>query len=176
LSARRGIAWVPARDGDRIFGSMYGLPSWRVEQGHGSFITLEFGEPHVDVGEVAARSFRFPDGETASLARRSARVHGEWHLWIYMCGWSISVEDRELAHFESDRAAVARALGVLNGQALTRYEAVGDGDQRWRFVFDLGCTVEVWPDDASDAELWTLYEPSGSTVSMFATGEYTQSE
>ena len=138
-----------------MFAPMYGLPSWRVEQGHGSFITIEFGEQTRFVG-------------------RSAHVHGDWHLWIYMCGWSISVDDQELAHSESDRVTIARALGVLNGQALTRYEAVAGNDTRRRFTFDLGCNLEIWPyedDKPAEAELRTLHEPTGSIVSVFATGE-----
>jgi hypothetical protein len=173
------MTWVPARDGDRIFGPMCGLPSWRVEQGHGSFMTLEFGEPHVEVREVASRPFRYANGEQTRFRRRSADVNGEWHLWIYMCGWSISVEDQQLAHSESDRVTIARALAVLNGQALTRYEAVADDNPRRRFAFDLGCNLEIWPfenDEPAGAELWTLYEPTGSTVSMFATGEYKRSQ
>ena len=30
----------------------YGLPSWRVERGVGSFLTLDFGKPHVRIDEV----------------------------------------------------------------------------------------------------------------------------
>jgi hypothetical protein len=100
-----------------MFEQMYGLPSWHVEQGHGSFITLEFGEPHVEIGEIRSHPFFITDGQQARFPRRLAHVHGDWHLWIYQCHWSISVEQQLLAHSESDRVTIARALGVLNGQA-----------------------------------------------------------
>jgi hypothetical protein len=37
------------------FAPLYGLPSWRVERGVGSFLTLDFGEPHVRIDEVILR-------------------------------------------------------------------------------------------------------------------------
>jgi hypothetical protein len=34
------------------FESVYGLPSWRVERGVGSFLTLDFGTPRVRIDDA----------------------------------------------------------------------------------------------------------------------------
>jgi hypothetical protein len=31
------------------FSKIYGLPAWQVRKGVGSFLTLEFGEPHLQI-------------------------------------------------------------------------------------------------------------------------------
>lgn len=82
------------------FAPIAGLPSWEVRRGHGSFVTLEFGAPRVEISDVQA--LRKPiAGETLEVPSRSAYVHGEWHLWIYCCEWSLAWRDREIGHSES---------------------------------------------------------------------------
>ena len=34
-----------------IFQPLYGKPCWQVKQGYGSFLTFEFGEPHLHIRE-----------------------------------------------------------------------------------------------------------------------------
>jgi hypothetical protein len=61
------------------FDPVRGLPSWEVRRGHGSFLTLEFGAPSVEVGDV--RTLRTPiAGERLPVPSRGAYVRGEWHL------------------------------------------------------------------------------------------------
>ena len=104
-------------------------------QGIGSFVTLEFGDPGVEISEPRLRRWLPREGEPEMFMERSVHVHGEWHLWIYCCLWSLSIEGRELAHCESDYITIARALGVLNRQALATVEADVDGGST--FSFDL---------------------------------------
>ncbi len=33
------------------FSPLYGMPCWNAKHGHGSFITFEFGEPHLEIHE-----------------------------------------------------------------------------------------------------------------------------
>ena len=61
---------------DRSFAKLLGLPCWGVKRGWGSFLTLEFGEPHLEVVEPRLSDSLYPKVRAAA-ARRSAHVHGD---------------------------------------------------------------------------------------------------
>jgi len=101
--------------GLEVFEQIVGLHCWNVRRGHGSFLTLDFGDPSVVVGESRQRTVQLR-GLDRELMIRSAVVRGEWHLWIYCCEWSLSVGGHPLAHSESDDVTMSRALSVLDGK------------------------------------------------------------
>src|SRR5436190_21978946 len=96
-----------------VLNRLLGLPSWLAERGHGSFLTFEFGRPELRVGEVREVTHPFSEGVAITSRLRSAYVYGDWHLWIYCCNWSISVDGQELAHSESPDITMRRAIYVL---------------------------------------------------------------
>jgi hypothetical protein len=153
------------------FDPIHGLPSWEVRRGHGSFVTLEFGEPSVEISDVQALPARIA-GERLQVPRRSAYVHGEWHLWIYCCEWTLSWRDRQIAHSESSDLEMNRGLKVLNGQSLTAVTA-GSPDGRSSFAFDLDCVLATRPSEnaADDLEQWMFFQPSGDVLSLRADGQ-----
>lgn len=150
------------------FHEIYGLPSWYVTKGEGSFVTLEFGQPHLKIWGPRLMRTRI-EGLTEKAERRLAVVRGEWQLWIYCCQWSLSHFDVQIAHGESSDHTINQALRLLNGQALTdvRIESVA----RTTFQFDLGCELSTWPAslDAYDGEpvdQWSFYKPDGTVVTL----------
>lgn len=152
------------------FAPIAALPSWEVRRGHGSFVTLEFGAPRVEISDVV--TLRKPiAGERLSIPTRSAYVHGEWHLWIYCCEWRLSWRNREIGNWESPDTEMNRALGVLNGQILTNVIA-GTADGRSSFAFDLDCLLVTrpTPDAERDEEQWMFFQPSGDVLSLYADG------
>jgi hypothetical protein len=40
------------RDFEKVFKGILGKPCWDVKPGHGSFLTMEFGKPHLEVREL----------------------------------------------------------------------------------------------------------------------------
>lgn len=157
------------------FKPMLGKPSWLVRQGHGSFLTLEFGDPVLTVRAPRERRVLLGDSVPPRLLCRETSVGGTWHLWIYCCEWSLSYEDAELAMSESDDTTIARALGVLDGQALAQVELdVDDGSTR--FTFDLGGTLFTRPAPHGvyhdPVVQWMLFQPSGRVLSVRADGMY----
>jgi hypothetical protein len=161
------------------FEPMLNLPSWKVERGYGSFVTMEFGEPFVEIRRPAPMPV-FIEGAPGKTLQRDAYIHGQWHLWIYCCDWQLTLNSVLLAHSESDDITMNRALGVLNGQALTGVK-VWPHDGRSQFTFDLGCTLTAspYPDDIDRVyrtgepdELWLLCEPSGQWLTVRADGTY----
>jgi hypothetical protein len=155
---------------ERAFRRIYGKPCWGVKQGHGSFLTFEFGESHVVVHEpvIASRSAS-PDVRKA-LARRRAFARGQWHLWIYCCSWQVLSRGRSLAHSESSDTKIHRAADLLNGQKLVRFSILPRKLQ-CIFEFDLGGTLKTEPYD-KESEQWLLYEPSKKVLLLRADSRY----
>jgi hypothetical protein len=157
------------------FSPIIGLPSWSVRQGHGSFVDLEFGEPVLTVGSPENRLIFLDEAPPRTLVR-PARVSGEWNLWIYCCEWSLMLNGTQLAHCESDRVRIARALNVLNGQSLTDL-TVDPGTAKTDFSFDLGCTLRTRPAppgtyEHEPVEQWLIRNPSGVWLTVRGDGGY----
>lgn len=158
---------------NKIFKPIYGKPSWQVEQGYGSFLTFDFGEPHLRVREPRQASEQASEKVRKNLARRLVYVRGAWHLWIYMCDWRIMFHDQELASSTSNRRTIRKATIELDGQALTQVTIKDDLISI--FEFDLGGKLEVTPNYdvyEKDVDLWLLYEPSGKVFTLRADRQY----
>lgn len=125
-----------------------GLPAWGVKQGYGSFLTLDFGEPMLEVSEQRSG---------LEGLQRSAYVHGQWHLWIYCCHWRVLHDGAQLAWSEDNRDVIEIAACRLNGQKLSSTD-IDPQRGRSNFRFDLGGSLETWPygDDPSDPQ-WILF-------------------
>lgn len=160
------------------FGPLLGLPCWLTRLGHGSFVTIEFGQPVLDIREPRLAPVDI-DGATPTSMQRSAYIHGQWHLWLYLCRWSVALDGTQLAHSESDGITINRALHVLDGQALTDVR-VDPANGSTGLVFDLGCTVAIvpYPRSSPPAEpdtLWLLYQwvdSPGHVLAVRADGRY----
>jgi hypothetical protein len=157
---------------------LHGRPCWGVQRGHGSFLTFEFGQPRLHLREpMPPNPSRSPAIERL-LARRGAFVHGEWHLWIYCCGWLVTQGGERVGESSSHRR-MDRAARELNGQALVAVSAdLKRG--RWRFDFDLGGSLETIPYSRRSRyydpliEQWHLYQPDGHVLTVRADGSYRQ--
>ena len=154
----------------RAFAPVIGLRSWLVRRGYGTFITLEFGDPHVGVRH--ARKTTFAGRRVRS---RLSAVHGEWHLWIYGSSWKLDLEGELAAHSEADGVDIERALAILDGQSIQRVD-VETRTGSTVFQFDLGATLRVesiGPDESGDPEdLWLLYQPTGQVLTVRSDGSY----
>ena len=126
---------------------MLSRPAWGVKQGYGSFLTFEFGEPKLEIKEGISPK----DG-----MRRSAYVHGQWHLWIYCCHWRVLQHGTQIAWSEDANEVIGRATTSLNGQKLLGVSVDCDAGSS-TFTFDLGGLLETWPygDDPTD-EQWII--------------------
>jgi hypothetical protein len=161
------------------FEPIYGKPCWQVKQGHGSFLTLEFGTPELFESEVRERPRNRQRMKTWKLiAPRQVYVHGNWHLWIYCCEWKLTLGlGREAKiHNESSRKQIASALHILNGQKLTKV-SINAKTGSSVFEFDLGGRLTTkrrkkLNEDGEPDENWMLFEPSGHVLTYRADGKY----
>lgn len=154
---------------ERIFRKIYGKPCWGIKQGYGSFLTFEFGEPHIVIREPIMASKTASQKVRRGLARRLVFPHGDWHLWIYRCDWHVLARGKRIGGSSTD-AKIRRAADFLNGQKLTRF-SISPRTLRCVFRFDLGGSLMTRPFDKK-REQWLLYEPSGNVLTLRADGRY----
>ena len=151
------------------FAKLIDKPCWGVKPGWGSFLTIEFGKPHLVVREPrdsTSKSKRV----RAAFARRAVRIRGEWHLWLYCCYWAVLDQTGRVMGDATSKRSIVRAAGFLDGQALVDAAFVERG-VRTTLKFDLGATLITRPYDRS-SEQWLLYEPNGKVFSLRADKRY----
>lgn len=141
-----------------LFKPLLGHAAWSVRGGVGSMLTLEFGAPHIIVREPKVPNPKRSERVRRLLGRRHVSVRGDWHLWIQYCEWKITVSDGSCDSEGFAWRQPDECLADLDGQRLI---GVGGGSlpNSWRFEFDLGGTLELWPSTEYEAtdNLWSLY-------------------
>jgi hypothetical protein len=155
----------------RAFAPLVGLPAWQVRRGHGSFLTLEFGAPHLKIREPKVAPPDMDEQVAAQFRRRLVIPRGEWHLWIYCCHWRVLSGGEEVAWSEASDDEIGAAAKELDGQLLTAAEA-DPAQGTSAFEFDLGATLQTWPYGSGDDTQWMLYMPSGDVFSYRENGFY----
>ncbi len=74
----------------RIIEPLLGRRAWDASIGHGSFITVEFGNQPID-----------------------DKTRSEWHLWIYCCAWYISDGDTLISACNDQREKMQGAIELI---------------------------------------------------------------
>ncbi len=135
---------------------LVGLPVWHPRQGHGSFLTFEFGDARLDA------SGRFD--------------RGAWHLWIQMAAWRIEGASTVLAGCEDTRELIADALALIDGRELTSVIATGPAlDTVFSFSDVHLRTFGLWSRAGEDDRLdnWWLFRPDDHVLAVTRGGTWT---
>lgn len=134
---------------EKLFRPLVGQRAWGAKVGWGSFVTVEFG------------------------ARRlqHRHFHGDWHLWLYQCDWTLRSETHELANSESKKGMMQLAVENLNGAELA-HVAFNPADMVTEFTFDriLRLRCQPYSDAEVDEECWMLFLPDKQVASLDARG------
>jgi hypothetical protein len=154
---------------ETVFRGVYGKPCWGVKPGWGSFLTFEFGEPHLIVREPIVATKRASEKVRKALARRQVYARGDWHLWIYCCDWEVICKGKHVGD-SSTTIKISRAADILNGQKLISFSILPRKVQSI-FKFDLGATLRTSPFDVK-SEQWLFYQPSEKVLVLRADGRY----
>jgi hypothetical protein len=154
---------------EKVFGKLFGELCWGVRPGHGSFLTLEFGKPHLEIRESVVAKQGASAAVLNRLASRTVNVRGEWHLWIYCCDWQVFSAGKRIGD-SSTKLKMRAAADCLSGQKLVRFSQSAR-NSRSEFGFDLGATLRTRPFD-SKSEQWMLFEPSRKVLVVRADGRY----
>src|SRR5262245_27099799 len=102
----------PVTSISNAFADVVGTPARQERRGYGSFLTFEFGEPHIEIREPIDSTSKYKRVRRL-LARRRAFVRGDWHLWIYCCDWKVTQNGKRMARRESKDDKIARAVDHL---------------------------------------------------------------
>jgi hypothetical protein len=154
-----------------VFKSVSGKPCWNVRIGHGSFLMLEFGRPHLEIREPIVAAKSSSKGVREHLARRRIFVHGQWHLWLMDCDWVVQKKGKRLGDSRTKTSA-RRAADFLNGQKLIQF-SIAPGSVETVFEFDLGLTLKTFPYDTRGVQ-WLLFDPSRKVLRLRADGQYSR--
>jgi hypothetical protein len=106
------------QDPEDVFLPVIGQFAWLVKRGHGSFLTMEFGSPHLIVREPITVSPNSLPQVSKRLAMRRVYVTGDFHFWMIEADWRLCVADDTVTSDDVDRARVDRCLDELDGQRL----------------------------------------------------------
>lgn len=148
------------------FGPLTDLPCWHTTSEFGSWLSLRFGQPRLDIREGN------PDAKSDRLKRRRVDVEGDFLLWIEMGAWELVENQERLFHSEQPRASLRRAAARLEGQKVSGVEIL-TAPFCTVFKFDLGSTLHVRPaeDAEPDEPLWHLYTRD-HCLSLLANGRF----
>jgi hypothetical protein len=135
---------IPTHQIQDLFKPLLGQFAWNVRGGVGSMLTLEFGAPHIIVGEPVVPRAATSERVRRLLRRRNITVVGDWDLFIQYCDWKIWVSAGSSDSESFDWRRPDECLRDLDGQRLV---GVGGGSlpNSWKFEFDLGGVFEFWP-------------------------------
>lgn len=136
---------------------------WQVRRGHGSFLTLEFGMPHLSVREPIPPNPDRSEKVRRILQRRHVTVTGDWHFWVQYGDWRISTPNGALTSDHRPGSPFDECLLDLDGQKLTSIEP-GNREGSCTFNFDLGGVLEIWPSAEIPDDQWSLYGWNGDIV------------
>ena len=119
------------------FQPLFGLKPWRARLGYGSFLTFEFG----------------------NLVKEMGHQHGEWHLWVYQCDWSLLSEGRRAVDSDARRTLIDRWVRLLEKEPLTNVKQVQPGE--WAFSFGVRHRLLCRPpaNNGTNDPYWYLFMP-----------------
>ena len=127
----------------RCFDPLIGKRPWQASLGWGSFLTFDFGQ-------------RVKQGQF---------WHGSWHLWLYMCSWSLNDGQRLIVTSDSSRLSIGRVVNRLAAHPLTGVE-IKRGGRPTTFEFgrrfSLTCAPFSQEEEANNidpADYWMLFMP-----------------
>lgn len=153
-----------------LFAPLVGQLVWQVQRGVGSFLTLEFGMPHLAVREPIAPRHSTSTRVRRNLKRRGVYVTGDWHLWVQYGDWTLSTSDGILNSEDPPGSPLDECLRDLDGQRLVSVDR-GNMEGSCAFKFDLGGILEIWRSTEIPDDQWGLYIWNGDIASYSSNGE-----
>ena len=139
---------------------LVGTKAWAPWIGHGSFLTVEFGEPH----EEAVPAWGGHPART--------RYRGDWTLWVYCCMWRVDGPDFIAAASEDDRVQMEVGAWMLDGRTVTSLAVRSPGlDLAVEFngglvlrTFAIYSREHAYEDSTTFPEHWYLWTPGGRVI------------
>jgi hypothetical protein len=128
-----------------LFKKLKGIKPTRAVQGHGSFITIDFGR---DLSEqVKTRS-----------GPPKTWYYGEWRLWVYMCAWRIDINKKPCAGSEDSREKIENSLTELAQRELNKVIILNDAFDS-TLIFGNDLELHLFSFYTEEREQWKFFTP-----------------
>lgn len=135
-----------------VFSKVAGLKTRNVKQGHGSFITMEFGKDVEFIRKIKGKLIK--------------NVRGEWYFFVYMCAWRIDEKNNPIAGCEDSREIIERALKKIENKKLINVQILNNAyDLKLKFENSINFLLFSIYTKEEDAEHWMLYAPENKVLS-----------
>lgn len=151
--------------------SLIGQLVWNAQRGVDTFLTMEFGEPHLSMREPIVPKASVSPRKRRSLQRRRVFVVGDWHLWVQHADWKLKTANGTLSSNHDVGTKRDEMLHDLSGQRLLSIDVI-PATRKWTLVFDLGGVLDIWPATYEAEELWGLHGWNGDIVGCRQDGSY----
>ena len=144
---------------DTFFTQIKGLKARNVKQGHGSFITMEFGK------ELEC--------EITIRGKVERETRGEWYFWIQMCSWRIDEKLFPIAGCEDSRETIEKALKKIENKKLINIEILNAAyDMKIEFENEIIMNLfSIYTEKDSSSENWILFTPEKKALSACLGGQ-----
>ena len=153
------------------FAPLLGKIAWNVRRGVGTFLTMEFGAPHLSIRDSIEPRYTSDPKQRRRLKRRRVFLAGDWHFWIEHAEWKLSTVNGVLESSGDIGTPDDEWLEDLEGQKLVSAGLVSE-TRRWTLEFDLGAVLEIWPASYESEDVWSLHGWDGHVVAYRKDGTF----
>jgi hypothetical protein len=143
--------------------ALVGQLVWNVHRGVGTFLTMEFGEPHLSVREPKQPRSATSANAQRVLMRRRIYVTGDWHFWVKYGHWKLSSSRGSLEETTPSGPELDGCLDDLDGQRVIGI-AIGPIPHSCILRFDLGAELEICPSKDATDDQWSLHNWNGKII------------
>jgi hypothetical protein len=127
--------------------SLLGKKPWGIALGLGSMLTMEFGSQD---------------------PRQSAvNVHGEWHLWLYMCSWRLESDKEIIIACEDEPEKIKKLLTEISWTEVSSV-SLSQPSLDLEITFHNQCKIRTFSVNASDdheTQQWIFFTPQLVSIS-----------
>ena len=156
------------------FRPFVGLLIWGCRRDHGSFLSFQFGAPHLTVREPITPSAEVSPRVARTLARRRVSMQGDWSLLVLNCDWFLEVDGKEFRSDLDDLSVVDEYMPSVDGQRFVSPEWM-ESEKVVTLNFDLGASLRLAPSSEADAsdddEQWAVYRADRHYCSLKRSGQ-----
>lgn len=138
---------TPREHYKRIKKLLLGKKPEQVKLGHGSFLTIDFGE---------------------KTEKSPGKFESEWMIWIYCCQWEILDDSHNISvHCEDSPEDMALVLNQLQNSPLTELKYDPESFEI-SLGFANGFSIKLTPNDEyyEDAEYMMIYTPDNGVLAF----------
>jgi hypothetical protein len=156
---------VAMQRADDLLQPLVGCIAWGVDRGHGSFLRMEFGAPHLVVRDPIAPRHATSSKARHALSRRRVHIIGDWSFWVQDGDWVLRASTGTLDSTDLPGSPLDEALRDLDGQRLLSI-APGSEPNSIVLTFDLGAILMIQPSTQTRESQWSLHVWQGPIVTF----------